>query len=204
MVAVRVDQIFMSNVGYVVFLKGEEDERSLPIFIGEAEAHSIAICLRGVTMPRPLTHDLLKRVLDFLECRLKRVEVSDLRDSTFFSRLVLERDGEELSMDARPSDAIALALRCSAPIHVEDAVMDEAGRIYSEIIDTAGETGEVKEGSSVHRHTVAPAAEPLDPVASRLDRLKGDLDTAVSDERYEDAARLRDEIQKLEHGHKPN
>jgi len=75
MLAVEVTQLFLSNVGFVVLLKGDEDERALPIFIGAAEAQSIAIYINRVEVPRPLTHDLLKNMLDFLECRLMRIEI---------------------------------------------------------------------------------------------------------------------------------
>ena len=105
MMLVKVEQLFFSNKGFVVLLKGDGDSRSLPIFIGDAEAHAIAIHINRIRMPRPLTHDLLKNTLDFLECRLMGVEVSSLKEGTFYARLMIERDGESMDMDARPSDA---------------------------------------------------------------------------------------------------
>lgn len=129
MIAVKVDQLFLSNVGFVVLLKGEEDERSLPIFIGAAEAQSIAIATNDLKIPRPLTHDLLKNILDQQECRLHRVEIRDIRNGTFYARLILERDTITMDMDSRPSDAIALALRAGAPIFVAEDVMNEAGQV---------------------------------------------------------------------------
>ena len=132
MIPTKVEQLFLSNMGFVVLLKGADDERSLPIFIGTAEAQAIALRINNVNVPRPLTHDLLKNVLDYLECRLLRIEVCDLKEGTFYARLILGRDGMEMPIDSRPSDAIALALRFEAPILVEPRVMQEAGRVFDE------------------------------------------------------------------------
>jgi len=176
----------MSNVGFVVLLKGEKDQRSLPIFIGAAEAQAIAIQINQIKMPRPLTHDLLKNLLDFLECRLMRVDVSDLRDGTFYASLRLDRDGKEMKMDCRPSDAIALALRYSAPIYVAKTVMDEAGRVLEE--------------DNAMQGTTAGTNQEVSP----LDAMKRDLEKAVKEERYEDAAKLRDKIKHLEATHTEN
>jgi uncharacterized protein len=187
MILAKVKQLFLSNIGFVVLLASDRDERVLPIFIGAAEAQSIAIWINKISVPRPLTHDLLKNTLDFLECRLIRIEVWNLEDGTFFARLVLSRDGTEMMIDARPSDAIALALRCEAPIYVATKVMDEAGRIFDEEEETgkkAAETPSVKPPEKKVKLT------PLEALQQRLDE-------AVAQERYEDAARLRDEINRL-------
>jgi uncharacterized protein len=184
MIAVKVEQLFLSNMGFVVLLRGESDARSLPIFIGAAEAQAIAIQINGVDMPRPLTHDLLKNLLDFLECRLVRVEVCDLKNDTFFARLIMERDGETMTMDSRPSDAIALALRFQAPVFVAREVMERAGRVFDK------QTGAEAEDTSVKPHGKK--------TRTPLDLLKLKLDKAVEEERYEDAARFRDEIKRLE------
>lgn len=186
MIPVKVDQLFISNMGFVVLLKGLEDNRVLQIFIGAAEAQAIAIHLNAVEIPRPLTHDLLKNLLDYFESRLIRVEICDLREGTFFAKLVLERSGIETEVDSRPSDAIALALRCAAPVFVAEKVMDEAGRILEE--QPAGEEGKAE---------AKPSAKPVSP----LEKLRADLDNAVKEERYEDAARIRDEIKRLESLH---
>ena len=194
MIRVKIDQLFLSNMGFVVLLKGEEDERSLPIFIGAPEAQAIAIAINDVHMPRPLTHDLLKNILDFLECRLLRVVVTSLSDGTFFANLVLEKGGPALDLDCRPSDAVALAVRTGAPIFVSEDVMDEAGRVFDE-----------SELTSEHGHADSQDAEDGEVQPGRemkgsltpLDALSHDLDRAIKDERYEDAARLRDEIKRI-------
>jgi len=101
--------------------------RELPIWIGPFEAQAIAIEMQGVPPPRPLTHDLMKQLIERLGGRLIRVEITDLRDATYFATLHIEGPGgRDLPVDARPSDAIALALRTRAPIFVEDTVIDNA------------------------------------------------------------------------------
>jgi uncharacterized protein len=203
-ILVKVEQIFLSNVGFVVILKAPKDDRSLPIFIGAAEAQAIAIQLNNVQMPRPLTHDLLKNLLDFLECRLMRVEVSDLKEGTFYAHLTMDKDGRTLQIDCRPSDAIALALRCNAPLYVSEAVMTEAGRVI-EVTEDGKQAFEGKEGTEIARGE--PEAEPKprkEKKLSPLEILNGKLDEAVREERYEEAARLRDEIKRLKQTHTDN
>ena len=185
MIRVDVDQLFLSNMGFVVLLREKGQKIALPIFIGAAEAQAIAFCINEVQVPRPLTHDLLKNFLDFQECRLQRIEVCDLKEGTFYARLVLEKDGEELELDSRPSDAIALALRCGAQIFVAEAVMKEAGREIGE--------GDGEKGKTLH-HPDHKSGE-LTP----LEALETKLGKAIEEERFEDAARLRDEIKRLKH-----
>lgn len=180
-------------MGFVVLLKSMEDDRSLPIFIGAAEAQAIALKLNKVRIPRPLTHDLFKNVLDYLECRLLRVEVCDLKEGTFYARLILGRDGQEMSMDARPSDAIALALRFDAPVAVDRRVMDEAGRVFTE------EDTQPKQASPESKEP-PPEKQQLTP----LQQLEAELAKAVKQERYEDAAKLRDKINDLKNTYTDN
>lgn len=181
MIPVSVARLSLSNKGPVVLLKGATDPRTLPIFIGTSEAQAIAIRLEGIVVPRPLTHDLLRNLMDPLGARLVRVEISELTDNTFFARLILDRDGKELVVDARPSDAIALALRCEAPVFVAAAVMQQAGVVLQEAPDA----------------TAASAAAPA-PKRSLIDQTKALLAAAVEKEDYEEAARLRDRIKELE------
>lgn len=191
MIHVKVAGLSLSNLGFVVLLRGEQDKRTLPIFIGGAEAQSIIVRMDNVAVPRPLTHDLIKNLLDCMECRLKRVVINDLIESTFYALLVLEHDGVETEVDVRPSDAIAVALRCSAPIYVIQKVMDKAGILLEE------ETG--------RKAKDAPAAKPdTGEPPNDLADLKAQLEQAIRQERYEDAARLRDQIKKLGHGHGRN
>ena len=113
----------------LLVLKERDGQRYLVLGIGPLEAEVIAIRLQGVEPPRPLIHDLLSAVLERFSARLCRVEISELAGQAFHARLVLERDGEELAFDARPSDAIALALRAQAPIYAAQEVLDQAGQV---------------------------------------------------------------------------
>jgi bifunctional DNase/RNase len=109
----------------VVLLVDEEETIALPIWIGQAEAMAIAMRLQGVQPPRPMTHDLLTTVLEQLSATVTRIVVSDVRDATYFAEIHLARNGSQMIVDSRPSDAIALALRVEAPIFVEDKVASQ-------------------------------------------------------------------------------
>lgn len=108
----------------IVMLRDMEERRALLIWIGEPEANSILMALEGIKPPRPMTHDLLQLVLGQLDTSLQRIAITDMRDSTFFAQLELEQSGKPLTIDCRPSDAIALALRAEAAIFVSEAVME--------------------------------------------------------------------------------
>ncbi len=112
---------------HVVLLKELEGVRVLPIWIGPAEAQAIARELAGQRFPRPLTHDLLATIVEGLKAKVTRVVIAELKDNTFFANLIIERDGEVLSIDARPSDSIAVALRCQAPLFVNDKLLSDPG-----------------------------------------------------------------------------
>jgi len=114
------------NSGGVVVLLRAENGKLLPIWIGALEGQNIAIALAGEKPPRPLTPDLLLSVLEMLGGKLKRIEITELKDNTFYARLIVEHRGIEYEIDARPSDAIALALRADAPIYVDEKLLEEA------------------------------------------------------------------------------
>jgi uncharacterized protein len=107
----------------IVVLKDDATESVLPIWVGVPEANAIALEIEKVTTPRPMTHDLLKNLLVGLETAVRKVVVTELRDETFFAVIWLERDGQIISIDSRPSDALALALRMDCPIFVEEEVL---------------------------------------------------------------------------------
>ena len=129
MIEMSIDSIRVSLMNYqrVVILKEKDSERYLPIWIGPAEADAIAVKLQGVTVPRPLTHDLLNSVVDALGASVESVIVNDLKNDTFYAKIILNVDGGQMEVDSRPSDALALAVRVEAPIYVEDIVLDRAG-----------------------------------------------------------------------------
>ncbi len=110
----------------IVILKDRHGNRALPIWIGNFEANAIALEMEKVNPPRPMTHDLIKNILEGIKATVSRIVVNDLRESTFYAQIFLVVGGEEVAIDSRPSDAIALALRVKAPIFVEEKVIDEA------------------------------------------------------------------------------
>jgi len=163
MVEVTIDSIRISLISQhrVIILKEIGAERYLPIWIGPFEADAIAIHLEGVQVARPLTHDLLKSVIQGLGAKIDYVVVDDLRNDTFYARIILELDGHKVEIDSRPSDAIALAVRADVPIYVEDKVMDQAAITPEEGIPISEEEEELE-------------AEELSPFKEFLDSL--DLD----------------------------
>ena len=120
-------RVNLANYQRVVILKEKDAGRYLPIWIGPAEADAIAVRLQEVSVARPLTHDLLRDLLEKLGAQVDCVVVNDLADDTFYARIMLSVNGEQLEIDSRPSDAIALAVRTQVPIYAEDAVLDKAG-----------------------------------------------------------------------------
>jgi bifunctional DNase/RNase len=144
MVEVTIDSVRVSLMSQhrVVVLKEVDGERFLPIWIGPFEADAITIELQGVEVNRPLTHDLLKSVVTLLGAEVQRVVINDLNNDTFYARIMMLVDGEEMEVDSRPSDAIALAVRCSAPVLVADHVMERAS-----IMPEEDARGEIEEGT---------------------------------------------------------
>jgi bifunctional DNase/RNase len=126
---VVIDSIRVSLMNYqrVVILKDKSTDMYLPIWIGPAEADSIAVKLQDVTVPRPLTHDLLNQVIVTLGGAVSHIVVSELLNDTFYAKISIQVSGSSFEVDSRPSDAIALAVRVKVPIYVEDEVMEKAG-----------------------------------------------------------------------------
>ena len=129
MIEMDIDSIRVSLMNYqrVVILKEKSSQRYLPIWIGPAEAESIAIKLQDVSVPRPLTHDLITEIIGELGAKISAIVVSDLTNDTFFAKIVLDHDGGKVEIDSRPSDAIALAVRTKVPIYVDEGVLERAG-----------------------------------------------------------------------------
>ncbi|GAB4408089.1 MAG: bifunctional nuclease family protein [Anaerolineae bacterium] len=128
MIEVKIDSIRVSLMSQhrVVVLKDVDTDRYLPIWIGPFEADAITIQLQGVQVARPLTHDLLKSIIDEMGATISHVMVSELKNDTFFARIVMDVNGQSMEIDARPSDAIALAVRANAPLFVAEEVMSAA------------------------------------------------------------------------------
>ncbi len=141
MVEVAIDSVRISLMSQhrIVVLKEQDSPRYLPIWIGPFEADAITIELQGVEVARPLTHDLLKSVIDKLGAEVERVAITDLRNDTFYAQITLRVNGRRMEVDSRPSDAIALAVRTHVPVFVDDQVMDQAAITPEQDIET-GET----------------------------------------------------------------
>ena len=134
MIEMTIDSIRVSLMNYqrVVILKEKMARRYLPIWIGPAEADAIAVKLQGVNVPRPLTHDLLSSVIGSLGATIDSIIVNDLKSDTFYAKIILNIDGEQIEIDSRPSDALALAVRADVPIYADEAVLDKAGILLDE------------------------------------------------------------------------
>jgi uncharacterized protein len=179
-----------SSGSYALILQEAGGMRRLSILIGAELAQSIALELEAIKPPRPVTHDLMKSIIDSLGATLLEVTINDLREGTFYASLTFDATPQEV--DARPSDAIALAIRCGAPIFVLESVMAEAGVLPQEEEEYDEEDEEYEDSSET---TVSE--EPERPKTLR-EVLQGKLDDAVKKEDYERAAQIRDEIDRLE------
>jgi len=173
MIRVKISGVAIDPVtkGFVVILKDETETRWLPIWIGPYEAKMISLALEKIKPIRPLPHDLIKNILDSLSMIVTRVVISNIKETTYFAIIKLRLDHTEKEIDARPSDAIALALRTNAPIYVTEEVLDKAS---IEKIGLEDEKG------------------------MKLTELREKMQKAVEVENYEEAAKLRDQIRSLE------
>ena len=169
---------------YAILLKEMNGSRRLPIIIGAFEAQAIALEIEGIKPPRPLTHDLLKNFLDNVGATVIEVLIDELRENTFYAKIILEMSTLTNEIDARPSDAIALAVRAQSPIYVSESVMDAAAFIPTE--DTEKDIKDISE------------KEPIpNTKEAKIAALQSKLREAIESEEYERAAKLRDDIQKL-------
>ena len=150
-------RLSLMNGQRVIILKERDGERHLPIWVGPSEADAIAFKLQDLSVPRPLTHDLLKNIIEQLGAQVRYVVVTDVINDTFHARIVLDVHGETMEVDSRPSDAMALAVRAAAPIYVEEALID----LHGLLVDEGGEGQEAAVPSSESR--------PIDP--AELERL---------------------------------
>jgi len=123
----------------VVVLKETQGDRYLPIWISPDVADAIALEMQGVRMARPFTHDLLRSVIEALGAQVSRVLVNDIRDNTFYARVIFDLAGRYVEVDSRPSDAIALAVRVKCPLYIEETVLDQAALVLEELPQVEGE-----------------------------------------------------------------
>jgi uncharacterized protein len=209
-VEAEVWTVAQTDQGNVVLVRPKGSDLAVPIFIGQLETQSILIGMGGVEVPRPLTHDLLLSVLASLRAELERIEIHELREGTFYARLLIRAEGRDLVVDARPSDAIGLAVRALCPVFIAESVVEEAG--ISVNLVAGLQLGEAEAESLSARDTEGRAAEsPLSPSPAfvlpaassaaeerEVERLRAELETAVAEEDYERAAAIRDKLRELE------
>jgi bifunctional DNase/RNase len=174
-----------SGGAYALILSEANGHRRLPIIIGSFEAQAIALELENIKPPRPMTHDLLKNMVLSFNTEVKYIFVNELSEGTFYAQVVFDRDGDLVELDARPSDAIALAVRFGSEIFVSESVLNEAG------ISTEPESTTLEDALSVE------VEEPAKKGLSKLEELNQQLKKAIEEEEYEKAAKIRDTIQKL-------
>lgn len=193
-----------SQIGSFALVLGERNgHRRLPIIIGGFEAQAIALEIENIKPNRPMTHDLILNIAQAFEVHLQEVVISDLKEGVFFANLVLEMDGIVKEIDSRPSDAIAIAVRYNAPIYTYDFILEDAGIV---IKDEEGEAETTKSPSSVPSPTpeveAASATESGSISESNrtklIKKLTQQMEQAIGREDYELAARLRDEITRLQ------
>lgn len=179
--------------GYALILKEIGGDRRLPIIIGSFEAQHIALELEGIKPPRPLTHDLIRNIIEQLGFSIQYVYINELRDGTFFAKIKMDV-GSIDEIDSRPSDAIALALKFAVPIYVSDEVMNEVAFIPDKEDDEEGAESDLFKQPEVSE----PQEKASDPFTRKMNKLQVDLKNAIESEDYEKAASIRDEIKKLE------
>ena len=180
MKAAEIWRVVHTGQGNAVLVKPLGSEYAVPISIGQLEAHSILIGLGGVSMPRPLSHDLILSLLENFGTILEKVEITELRESTFYAEIILRKDGKKIAIDARPSDALSLAARTQCPIFIAEPIVAEAGISVLSLVE------EEPGGDS-------------DPNPRDLEtgRLRAELEKALETENYEKAARLRDRLREI-------
>lgn len=147
MVEVEIDSIRVSLMSQqrIVILKELDSERFLPIWIGPYEAEAITLSLNEVEVVRPLTHDLLRNIINDLGAQVTRVNITELRDDVFYARIILQVNGQEMAIDSRPSDALALAVRVHVPVFVDEEVMEAASTEPEEDLEAELPEGEESE-----------------------------------------------------------
>ncbi|MCP5452591.1 MAG: bifunctional nuclease family protein [Spirochaetaceae bacterium] len=202
-VQAEVWTVAQTDQGNVVLIRPKGSDLVVPIFIGQLETQAILIGLGRVEMPRPLTHDLILSMLATLEASLVRIEIRDLRDRTFFANVVLRGLEGEVSIDARPSDAIALAVRTTAEVFVSEDIVEMAGvpvdMIRESPPDEAPGSGGLDTAPEADGSPIIEDASVLRHGSPEFERavLSAELENAIEAEDYERAARIRDRLKEL-------
>ncbi|MCP4122718.1 MAG: hypothetical protein GY751_13270 [Bacteroidetes bacterium] len=191
---VALSHAITRNHSYAVVLGEKRGFRRLPIVIGGAEAQAIAVAMEDMAPTRPLTHDLMKSILETFEVDLREVIINNLLDGVFYAKLICEKDGEEIEIDSRTSDALALGVRFDCPIFTYEFILDSAGIVLEESQREALEQEEAESKEEVYAAPSGKSKEDLSVYTIKeLDKL---LLEALEGENYERAASIRDEMNK--------
>lgn len=178
---------------FILVMEEVTGTRRLPIVIGMPEAQAIALALDEIKPPRPLTHDLMHNICNHFEIALQEIVITDLKEGTFYGQLILVKDNKIHTIDCRPSDGIALAVRFKVPIYIYENIIQEIGSDTDQSMDDEQDTGsEVRE-----RKPSSVSASPRQSLADQLDELDKKLAEALHNEDYELAAKLRDRISRM-------
>lgn len=180
-----------TNGAYALILYEVEGKRKLPIIIGGFEAQAIALKLENIKPPRPFTHDLFRQVADAFNLHVNEVFIDELHNETFYAKVICEMGGVVHEIDARPSDAIAIAVRFNAPIFVSEEIMNEAGILEEQ------QKEEEEVASAAEADIETPAEKHSPSIESLREELSRKLEESINREDYEEAARIRDELSRL-------
>lgn len=203
----KVHSLAITDKGFVVMLRPINSERVIPIFIDYLQAQSMATALFNYKMGRPLTHDLINSIFKNCNIRLVNIIIDNVHSDTYYSKLVIDHNGKNIFIDARPSDAIALALRFQASIFVEEHVIEKAGMILE---DNGEKNKEVMESGIPYNYQVFDKESSPENTKNDMklnnnensfktkEEIQKLLEQAVKEERYEDAAKYRDELNKFD------
>jgi bifunctional DNase/RNase len=207
LVEAEIWTVARTDKGTAVLVRPIGSDRAVPIFIGQLEAHSILIGMGEVPMPRPLTHDLILQLAEKLHVQIERVEITDLQEGTYYARILLKQGMKKIVLDARPSDALGLATRVKCPVFIAEYIVDESSIPVNMITEDNGEVSDVPEMENPEGDEEEGDESPVEgpredlletPLDVQKAVLKMQLEKAIQEENYEEAARLRDILGRLQ------
>jgi bifunctional DNase/RNase len=221
LIEVEVWTLAKTDRGSAVLLRPHDSKRVVPIFIGQLEAQSILIGMGKVPIPRPLTHDLLIHTLERLDVVVDRIEINDMQDGIYYAQIATHQGNKKFLLDSRPSDAISIAVRLDCPVYIAEFIIDETSipesmvtpvpEVSPEELEEALEeeldiTEDDLDDIIAETEGLTAPADSADPTPYQdvLAKLEQRLDLAVEQENYEEAARIRDQIQEMQNLKKPN
>jgi len=204
LVKAEIWTVAKTDQGNAVLVRPLNGDKAVPILIGPLEAQNILLGLGEVDIPRPLTHDLMLHMLSAMGAKVNRVNIHSLSEGTYYSHILLDFKGKKLEIDARPSDALALAVRVDCPVYLESELIEEAGISLEQLKESTLETDSEEEPEGEELASPNPVATKTEAPSQMLSRLREQLERLVAAENYEEAAVLRDRIKQLEEPSNPD